>query len=136
MGYKIASCCNPIAGDSVFGFITINEGIKVHKKECANAISMQSKFAYRIINARWINTTNDIFTASLKITGIDNIGLVNELTKVISNNMNVNIFKINFDAEDGVFKGTVGVRVRNKTILNKIVNNLKKMKGIEKVTRE
>ncbi|MAH82547.1 MAG: RelA/SpoT family protein [Flavobacteriaceae bacterium] len=136
LGYKIASCCNPIAGDSVFGFITINEGIKVHKKECANAISMQSKFAYRIINARWINTTNDIFTASLKITGIDNIGLVNELTKVISNNMNVNIFKINFDAEDGVFKGTVGVRVRNKTILNKIVNNLKKMKGIEKVTRE
>ena len=136
LSYKISTCCNPIPGDSVFGFVTINEGIKVHKKECTNAISLKSKFAYRIINAKWINSSTDIFTALLKITGIDNIGLVNELTKVISNNMNVNIYKINFDAEDGIFKGHVGVRVRNKTILNKIVKSLKKMKGIEKVTRE
>ena len=134
--YKISTCCNPIPGDSVFGFITINDGIKVHKKECSNAISMQSKFAYRIINAKWINSSTDIFTAILKITGIDNIGLVNELTKVISNNMNVNIYKIDFKAEDGVFKGDVGVRVQNKTILNKMVKNIQKMKGIEKVTRE
>ena len=136
LSYKISTCCNPIPGDSVFGFVTINEGIKVHKKECTNAISLKSKFAYRIINAKWINSSTDIFTVLLKITGIDNIGLVNELTKVISNNMNVNIYKINFDAEDGVFKGYIGVRVRNKTILNKIVKSLKKMKGIEKVTRE
>ena len=136
LSYKISTCCNPIPGDSVFGFISINDGIKVHKKECSNAISMQSKFAYRIINAKWINSSTDIFTATLKITGIDNIGLVNELTKVISNNMNVNIFKINFDAEDGLFKGNVGVRVRNKTILNKIEKKIEKMNGIEKVTRE
>ncbi len=136
LSYKIANCCNPIPGDSVFGFITINEGVKVHKKECSNAISMQSKFAYRIIKAKWINSTMDFFTATLKISGIDNIGLVNDLTRVISNNMNVNIFKINFDAEDGVFKGSIGVRVRNKTILNKIVKNIQKMKGIEKVSRE
>ena len=136
LSYKISSCCNPIPGDSVFGFITVNEGVKVHKKECSNAISIQSKFAYRIINAKWINSSTDIFTAILKINGIDNIGLVNDLTKVISNNMNVNIFKINFEAEDGIFKGNVGIRVRNKTILNKIVKKLQKMKGIEKVTRE
>ncbi|MDG2372473.1 MAG: RelA/SpoT family protein [Flavobacteriaceae bacterium] len=136
LNYKISTCCNPIPGDSVFGFITINDGIKVHKKDCSNAISMQSKFAYRIINAKWINSSTDIFTAILEIKGIDNIGLVNDLTRVISNNMNVNIFKINFEAEDGIFKGNVGVRVRNKTILNKIVKNLQKMKGIEKVTRE
>ena len=136
LSYKIANCCNPIPGDSVFGFITINEGVKVHKKECSNAISMQSKFAYRIIKAKWINSTMDFFTATLKISGIDNIGLVNDLTRVISNNMNVNIFKISFDAEDGVFKGSIGVRVRNKTILNKIVKNIQKMKGIEKVSRE
>ena len=136
LSYKISTCCNPIPGDSVFGFVTINEGIKVHKKECTNAISLKSKFAYRIINAKWINSSTDIFTALLKITGIDNIGLVNELTKVISNNMNVNIYKIHFDADDGIFKGHVGVRVLNKTILNKIVKSLKKMKGIEKVTRE
>ena len=136
LSYMIASCCNPIPGDSVFGFITINEGIKVHKKKCGNALSMQSKFAYRIINAKWINSSTDIFTAILRITGIDNIGLVNELTRVISSNMNVDIFKLNFETEDGLFKGNVGVRVRNKTILNKMVKNLQKMKGIEKVTRE
>ena len=136
LSYMIASCCNPIPGDSVFGFITINEGIKVHKKKCSNALSMQSKFAYRIINAKWINSSTDIFTAILRITGIDNIGLVNELTRVISSNMNVDIFKLNFETEDGLFKGNVGVRVRNKTILNKMVKNLQKMKGIEKVTRE
>ena len=136
LSYMIASCCNPIPGDSVFGFITINEGIKVHKKKCSNALSMQSKFAYRIINAKWINSSTDVFTAILRITGIDNIGLVNELTRVISSNMNVDIFKLNFETEDGLFKGNVGVRVRNKTILNKMVKNLQKMKGIEKVTRE
>ena len=136
LSYMIASCCNPIPGDSVFGFITINEGIKVHKKKCSNALSMQSKFAYRIINAKWINSSTDIFTAILRITGIDNIGLVNELTRVISSNMNVDIFKLNFETEDGLFKGNVGVRDRNKTILNKMVKNLQKMKGIEKVTRE
>ena len=97
---------------------------------------MQSKFAYRIISAKWINSSTDIFTAILKITGIDNLGLVNELTKVISNNMNVNIFKINFEADDGIFRGNVGLRVGNKTILNKIVKKIQKMKGIEKVTRE
>ena len=136
LAYSFANCCNSIPGDSVFGFITVNEGVKVHKKECSNAISIQSKFAYRIINAKWINSSTDIFTAILKINGIDNIGLVNDLTRVIANNMNVNIFKINFEAEDGIFKGNVGIRVRNKTILNKIVKKLQKMKGIEKVTRE
>tara|TARA_B110000444_G_scaffold261540_1_gene314898 strand:- start:4695 stop:6890 length:2196 start_codon:yes stop_codon:yes gene_type:complete len=136
LSYIISICCKPIPGDSVFGFVTVNEGIKVHKKECSNAISMQSKFAYRIISAKWINSSTDIFTAILKITGIDNLGLVNELTKVISNNMNVNIFKINFEADDGIFRGNVGLRVGNKTILNKIVKKIQKMKGIEKVTRE
>ncbi|MBN08969.1 MAG: RelA/SpoT family protein [Flavobacteriaceae bacterium] len=134
--YKISSCCNPIPGDQVFGFITINEGVKVHKKECANALSLQSKFAYRIISAKWVNSLNDIFTANLKVTGIDNIGVINDVTRLISANMGVNIIKINFEADDGVFTGSIGVNVRNKTILNKLVKNLQKMKGIEKVKRE
>ena len=136
MQYKISSCCNPIPGDQVFGFITINEGVKVHKKECANALSLQSKFAYRIISAKWVNSLNDIFTANLKVTGIDNIGVINDVTRLISANMGVNIIKINFEADDGVFTGSIGVNVRNKTILNKLVKNLQKMKGIEKVKRE
>ncbi|MBL30548.1 MAG: RelA/SpoT family protein [Flavobacteriaceae bacterium] len=134
--YNLSSCCNPIPGDPVFGFITVSEGVKVHKKGCSNAMSMQSKYAYRIIAAKWITSVSDTFVSNIKITGIDNIGLVNEVTRVISNIMNVDIFKINFIANDGIFEGNVGVKVSNKTIVNKAIKKIEKIKGIEKVTRE
>ena len=134
--YKLSSCCNPIPGDHVFGFITLNDGIKVHKKGCQNGISMQSKYAYRIINAKWITSVSDTFISNIKITGIDNIGLVSEVTRVISNIMNVDIYNINFIANDGIFKGNVGVKVNNKTMVNKVIKKIEKIKGIEKVTRE
>ncbi len=134
--YKLSSCCNPIPGDPVFGFITLNDGIKVHKKGCQNGISMQSKYAYRIINAKWITSVSDTFISNIKITGIDNIGLVSEVTRVISNIMNVDIYNINFIANDGIFKGNVGVKVNNKTMVNKVIKKIEKIKGIEKVTRE
>tara|TARA_Y100000768_G_scaffold63928_1_gene44010 strand:+ start:4362 stop:6548 length:2187 start_codon:yes stop_codon:yes gene_type:complete len=136
LAYKLSPCCNPIPGDSVFGFISENEGIKVHKKDCQNVVDMQSKYAFRIINAKWIASAMDKFTSNIKITGIDNIGLVNQVTKVISNLMNVDIYKINFIANDGIFEGTVGIRVSNKTIVNKVIKKIEKIKGIEKVTRE
>ena len=136
LAYKLSACCNPIPGDSVFGFISENEGIKVHKKDCQNVVDMQSKYAFRIINAKWIASAMDKFTSNIKITGIDNIGLVNQVTKVISNLMNVDIYKINFIANDGIFEGTVGIRVSNKTIVNKVIKKIEKIKGIEKVTRE
>ena len=97
---------------------------------------MQSKYAFRIINAKWIASAMDKFTSNIKITGIDNIGLVNQVTKVISNLMNVDIYKINFIANDGIFEGIVGIRVSNKTIVNKVIKKIEKIKGIEKVTRE
>ena len=136
LAYKLSACCNPIPGDSVFGFISENEGIKVHKKDCQNVLDMQSKYAFRIINAKWIASAMDKFTSNIKITGIDNIGLVNQVTKIISNLMNVDIYKINFVANDGIFEGTVGIRVSNKTIVNKVIKKIEKIKGIEKVTRE
>ncbi len=133
--YKLANCCNPIPGDPVFGFITVSEGIKVHKKDCPNAISLQSNYAYRIISARWIDSTQQEFTATVRLTGIDNLGLVNNVTRVISNNMHVNMKTINFDTEDGVFSGKITLVVKNKTILKKLIDNLKKINGIEKVVR-
>ena len=136
LSYKLSSCCNPIPGDTVFGFITINDGIKVHKKGCQNGVSMQSKYAYRIINAKWITSISDTFISKIKITGIDNIGLVSEVTRVISNIMNVDIYNINFIANDGIFEGNVGVKVNNKTMVNKVIKKIEKIKGIEKVTRE
>jgi len=133
--YKLSSCCNPIPGDEVFGFITINEGIKVHKKDCPNAISLQSNYAYRIIQAKWIDSTQEEFKAILKITGMDILGLTNELTKVISNQMNVNIQSISLSSEAGIFKGQVAVIVQNNTILKKLIDNIKKVDGIDKVAR-
>ncbi|UUC45494.1 RelA/SpoT family protein [Flavobacterium cerinum] len=135
LDYKLSTCCNPIPGDDVFGFITINEGIKIHRKDCPNAISLQSNYAYRIIPAKWIDSSQEEFKAILKITGMDTLGLTNELTKVISNQMHVNIQSIALSGEAGIFNGQVTVVVQNNTILKKLIDNIKKIDGVDKVTR-
>ncbi|TDN82791.1 GTP pyrophosphokinase [Salegentibacter sp. 24] len=134
--YKLANCCNPIPGDQVFGFVTVNDGIKVHKKNCPNALQLQSNYAYRIIPAKWIDSSQQDFKAVVKLTGIDNLGLVSEITREISSNLNVNMQKINFESVDGVFSGQITLRVKNNSILTKIINRLKKINGIDKVSRE
>lgn len=136
LDYKLSTCCNPIPGDEVFGFITINEGIKVHKKDCPNAISLQSNYAYRIIQAKWIDSSQQEFKAILHITGMDTIGLTNKLTKVISDNMNVNIQSISLSGDAGIFNGQIAVIVQNNTILKRLIDNIKKIDGVDKVTRE
>jgi len=133
--YKMANCCNPIPGDDVFGFLTVNEGIKVHKQNCPNALQLQSNYGYRIMPAKWIDSTQSDFRAELKITGIDTIGLVNEVTKVISNNLNINMKSVHFDSNDGIFNGKIIVVVKNKNILNNLVEKIKNINGIDKVTR-
>jgi GTP pyrophosphokinase len=134
--HSLSPCCNPIAGDEVFGFITINEGVKVHKKECPNALSLQSNYAYRIITAKWVDSSSDEFTVNLKLSGVDNMGIVSDVTRLISNQMNVNIMKLSFDSDDGIFTGIIHISVKNKTILNRLLGNLLKIKGIDKVMRD
>ena len=134
--YLLAKCCNPIAGDDVFGFVTINEGIKIHKKTCNNAVGLQSKFAYRILKAKWIDTTIQDYTSTIKISGIDNLGIVNQITKLISNTLNINIKKMSFDTVDNIFRGKITLKVKTKNILNDLIKRLKKINGIEKVIRE
>ena len=135
LNYKLSNCCNPIPGDEVFGFLTINEGIKVHKKNCPNALSLQSNYAYRIMSAKWIDSSQQEFTAIIKLNGIDNLGLVNEITKVISSNMHVNMKNISFDTDGGVFNGKITVVVKNNNLVKKLMDRLKKINGIEKVSR-
>lgn len=135
LNYKLSQCCNPIPGDEVFGFVSVNEGIKVHKKNCPNAISLQSNYAYRIISAKWIDSSQEVFTADIKLAGIDNLGLVNEITEVISDNMHVNMRNLNFGTDGGTFSGRITVVVKNKAILKKLMDNLKRISGIDKVTR-
>ena len=136
LDYALAKCCNPIPGDKVFGFITVQEGIKVHKKSCSNSISLQSKFAYRIITAKWIDSSQQDFNSIIKIKGIDNRGMVSEITRIISNNLNINMKKMSFDTVENIFLGTITLQVKNKNILDKLISKLKKINGIEKVKRE
>ena len=135
LDYKIANCCNPIPGDAVFGFTTINDGIKVHKKNCPNALSLQSNYAYRIMAAKWIDSSQQEYIAELRLTGIDTLGLINDITKVISSNMHVNMKSISFDTNGGLFNGKIKVVVKNNTVVDKLMQNLKKINGIEKVNR-
>ena len=133
--YKLSGCCNPIPGDPVFGFLSINDGIKVHKKNCPNALSLQSNYAYRILKAKWVDSSQQEFTAQIYLSGIDNLGIVNNITQLISSNMHVNMKSISFESDSGVFSGKIKVVVKNNTMLKKLIDNLKKINGIEKATR-
>ena len=135
LDFKLSPCCNPIPGDKVFGFVTINDGIKVHKKDCPNAISLQSNYAYRIMSAKWIDSTKQEFKAIIKIRGTDHVGLVNEITEIISKNMNVNIHGLNISGHDGIFDGSITVSVKNKFQLQKLSDSIKKIEGINSVER-
>jgi GTP diphosphokinase / guanosine-3',5'-bis(diphosphate) 3'-diphosphatase len=135
LDYKLSPCCNPIPGDDVFGFVTISEGIKIHRTNCPNAIKLLSNYAYRVVKAKWTNDELISFLAGLKITGTDELGIVNNITKVISNENNVNMRAINFDTDDGIFEGTIMVYVHDTKHLNHLIENLKKVKGVNKVDR-
>lgn len=135
LNYNYANCCSPIPGDDVFGFVTINEGIKVHRNDCPNAISLQSNYAYRVMPAFWSGAVQKDFKVILKITGIDTMGLTNELTKVISNELHVNIQSISLNSDAGIFNGQISVVVPNNLELKKLIEKIAKVDGIEKVTR-
>ncbi|OYX24597.1 MAG: RelA/SpoT family protein [Flavobacteriales bacterium 32-35-8] len=135
LDYKLSTCCNPIPGDEVFGFVTVSEGIKVHKKNCPNSLSLQSNYAYRIMPAKWVDSNRQEFSAYIMISGIDHMGLVNEVTKIISENMHVNMKSLSFETNDGLFSGKINLIVNNNNIIKKVVEMLKKINGIDKVYR-
>jgi len=133
--YKLSPCCNPIAGDDVFGFITINEGIKIHRVNCPNAVQMMSNYAYRIVKARWTNQEQISFLAGLHIQGIDEVGLVNNITKIISSELSVNMRSLSFDTQDGTFEGNIMLFVHDTQHLTELMKKLRKVNGVIAVTR-
>ncbi len=135
LDYKLANCCNPIPGDNIFGFVTVNDGIKIHRQNCPNAIQLMSNYAYRIIKAKWTNSEVISFLAAIRISGIDQVGLVSEVTKVISNEYNVNMRSISFDTDDGIFDGTVKVYVNDTTHLMELMRKLRNIGGVTNVSR-
>jgi GTP diphosphokinase / guanosine-3',5'-bis(diphosphate) 3'-diphosphatase len=135
LDYKLSPCCNPIPGDDVFGFVTINDGIKIHRVNCPNAVQLLSNYAYRVVKAKWTSKELLSFLAGIKITGSDERGIVNNLTKVISNEYNVNMRSLSFDTNDGIFEGTIMVFVHDTHHLTELMNKLKKIQGVQTVTR-
>ena len=135
LNYTQSKCCTPIPGDQVFGFLTINEGIKIHKKNCHNAISLQSNYAYRIMQAKWIDSTKQDFKVVLHISGVDTSGIVNEVTKIISSNVGVFIHSINISGDEGVFDGKIALSVKNSAQLKKLMNRIEKVDGVKKLER-
>lgn len=135
LDYKLAKCCNPISGDDVFGFTTTHEGIKVHRKTCPNSIYLQSNMAQRVLKAKWINTEKSEFSSVLVIRGIDTVGLVNKVTQILSNDLNVNIRSINIAGEEGIFEGLITVVVYDKNHLSRVIEELKQIEGVTSVER-
>jgi GTP pyrophosphokinase len=133
--YRLAKCCNPIPGDNVFGFITINEGVKIHRNNCPNAEHLMSKMAYRCIKARWKSQELTAHLASLRLVGIDNVGIVNRITEIISNQHNVNMQAISFEAMDGIFEGRIKVLVYDKEHLEQLVRSFEMIEGVKRVER-
>jgi GTP pyrophosphokinase len=133
--YQLSFCCNPIPGDSVFGFITINQGIKIHRSDCPNAVHLQSKFAYRCIKAIWKSEMLQERLAAIRIVGIDQIGLVNRLTDIISKENKVNMKSIHFETNDGVFEGHIRVMVFDTEHLERLMGKFQEIDGVQRVTR-
>lgn len=133
--YKLANCCNPIDGDSIFGFTTVEDGIKIHKNDCPNAIQLRSNFAYRILKATWVDKEQIDFIATINIKGIDRLGLINSVTKIISSQMNVNMRAININSNDGVFEGEITLFVHNVAVLNSLTKKLQNVDGLTKINR-
>jgi len=133
--FNLARCCNPIQGDKVFGFVTVDRGIKVHRVDCPNALRLQSNFDYRIVEAKWVRKGRTDYKAILKIKGIDKLGLINDLTQVVSDALNINIQGINISGEDGIFEGDLVVVVKNKTHLNTLIQKIMTIEGIQSVNR-
>jgi len=133
--YKLSPCCNPIPGDDVFGFITVSEGIKIHRTNCPNAIQLMSKHGYRIVKAKWTGQKEIAFLAGVKITGADEVGVVNNLTRVISNELKVNMRSISIDSNEGLFEGTIMLFVHDTEHLKKLMLKLGQVNGILSVSR-
>jgi GTP pyrophosphokinase len=133
--YQMAKCCNPIPGDQVFGFITISEGIKIHRNNCPNASNLFSKMNYRVIKARWKSQELIERLAAIRISGIDQLGLVNRLTEIISRQHNVNMKSISFETNDGIFEGWMKVMVYDTDHLEQLMRKFEEVEGVRRVSR-
>lgn len=136
VNFKLARCCNPIPGDEVTGFVTISTGITIHRKGCSNAARMYERYPYRFLNVRWKHQAdNPQFNANIRVVGKDTLGLVNEITRLISSDLKVNMRSISFNTRDGAFEGRISLQIKDTDHLEQLIHKLTKVNGVEKVSR-
>lgn len=133
--YTLAQCCNPIPGDSVFGFVSTGKGLSIHRTNCPNAARMMANYGHRIVKTKWAKNKEISFLTGLKIIGMDDVGVVNKISNVISGDMKINISALTIESMDGLFEGTIKIFVHDKEELDELVENLKKLNGIQSVKR-
>lgn len=135
VNYTLARCCNPIFGDEVFGFVSVSGGIRVHRNNCPNAASMLSKFSYRVVKAKWTGEAGSNYLIAIKVIGEDDIGIISNISQVISKELKLKTRSINIDSKEGLFEGTISVFVNNKHILNTLIKKIKEIRGVLSVSR-
>lgn len=135
LNYTYAKCCNVIPGDKIFGFITISDGIKVHSENCPNAINLRAQYDYRVIPAKWVNAESFKNRVKIEIEGLDRMGMINDITQVISNSMSIDMKSMSIASTDGIFTGTINLEVKNKNQLEETFKKLKNINGVSKVIR-
>jgi GTP pyrophosphokinase len=133
--YQLARCCQPIYGDKVFGFVTINGGIKIHREDCPNAPELKKRFCYRVVRARWSGKGGSQYAITLRIIGNDDIGIVNNLTNIISRDEKLILRSINIDSHDGLFSGNLTIMIDDNTRLEALMKKLRTVRGVKQVER-
>ncbi|MCC7030001.1 MAG: bifunctional (p)ppGpp synthetase/guanosine-3',5'-bis(diphosphate) 3'-pyrophosphohydrolase, partial [Chitinophagaceae bacterium] len=133
--YKLANCCQPIPGDDVFGFVTSGEGLKIHRTNCPNAASLLANYGHRVVKAKWAKNKEISFLTGVKINGLDDVGVINKITNVVSGELKMNMRSMSIDSHDGVFEGTIMVFVNHKEELDALCQRLEELQGINKVIR-
>ena len=133
--FQMARCCNPVYGDEVFGFVTVNGGIKIHRTNCPNAPALRERFGYRIVPARWAGKGCDKYPITLHVVGTDDLGIVNNITSIISKEEKIMLRSINIDSNDGLFSGILTVMVDDTQVLNALIKKIRTVKGVKAVSR-
>jgi GTP pyrophosphokinase len=136
--YTFAKCCSPIPGDDIFGFVTVGEGVKIHRTNCPNAIGLMSNYGYRIIRASWANSDNihKAFLTTIRISGIDSVGIISTITDIISKQLQINMHSIQVTSKEGTFEGAIELEVYDTAHLDELMNKIKGSSPLIKVQRE
>ncbi|MCD6062573.1 MAG: bifunctional (p)ppGpp synthetase/guanosine-3,5-bis(diphosphate) 3-pyrophosphohydrolase [Flavipsychrobacter sp.] len=133
--YKLAQCCQPIPGDDVFGFITSGEGLKIHRTDCPNAAQLLAHYGHRVVKTKWAKNKEISFLSGVRLVGLDDVGVIQKITNIISSELKMNMRSISIDSSDGIFDGTIMVYVHDRDELDNLCQRLATIEGINKVER-